>query len=243
LAGKDGFPCPCPSLTRIQKGGLRLDTRAAAVGSGNVVPGHAGESPLFRLVAGMDPDKVMPPSGPRLTPRQVAVLRAWIDQGAPWPAAAEGASARPGHWAYRPLTRPPLPALDQPGWVRNPINAFILARLRAHGLAPAPPTDRATLLRRVSYDLIGLPPTPEGIDNFVNDPAQDGYERVVDRLLASPAYGERWGTSRPASSPSSTRARPSRSTSPTPCPVCTRRGRRSSSPATARPRARPCSAP
>jgi hypothetical protein len=174
-----------------QKGGLRLDRRASALGSGVILPGKSADSPLVHRVAGRDPEARMPPAGPALTRRQVGVLRAWIDQGANWPAFAD-ASTGSDHWAFRPLSRPPLPSVTDSAGPRNPIDAFVRARLRANRLTPAPPADRRTLIRRVSYDLHGLPPTPEEIDAFVTDRRPDAYERLVDRLLASPRYGERW---------------------------------------------------
>jgi hypothetical protein len=127
----------------------------------------------------------MPPPSAKipLSPEQKAILTQWIEQGAPY---AE-------HWAFAPLKKPAIPVVSHSDWeVRNPIDAFILARLEAEGLTPAPPADRATLIRRVSLDLIGLPPTPEEADEFLRDTRPDAYEQLVDRLLASPRYGERW---------------------------------------------------
>src|SRR5205807_2420261 len=126
-------------------------------------------------------------SGPPLSARQIALLRAWIDQGAPWPA-----DATPTHWAYVKPLQPALPAVKGTARPRNPIDAFVLARLEQAGLAPSPEADRARLLRRVSLDLTGLPPTIAEVDAFLADPRPDAYERAVDRLLASPHYGERW---------------------------------------------------
>src|SRR5262249_19445275 len=117
---------------------------------------------------------------------------AWVDQGAPWPAVADGGARRTDHWAYTPLKRPPVPAVKRAAWPRTPLDAFVLAKLEAKGLSPSPEADRRTLIRRVSYDLTGLPPTTEEVDAFLADKRPDAYERVVDRLLASPAYGERW---------------------------------------------------
>jgi mono/diheme cytochrome c family protein len=173
-----------------QKGGLRLDRRDGPLRTGNVLPGKGEHSPLLRRVAGLGDEPRMPPKGPRLTPRQVAVLRAWIDQGADWPAVVE--TSLSDHWAFRPLVRPPLPALKSHRWGRNPIDAFILARLAAHGLSPSPEADALTLVRRVTFDLTGLPPTLDEARAFVEDKRPDAYERLVDRLLASPAYGERY---------------------------------------------------
>src|SRR5262245_1635347 len=179
-----------------QRGGLRLDRKADAMKGGDdgpvLVPGKSDDSPIVRMTAGLDPDRVMPPKGERLTAEQVGILRAWIDQGAEWPG---GDSADPRDWwSLRPLNRPALPklSLDDATRARNPVDRFVLDKLREKGLAPSPGADRRTLIRRLSFDLIGLPPTPDEIEAFLNDPTADAYERLVDRLLASPAYGERW---------------------------------------------------
>jgi mono/diheme cytochrome c family protein len=175
-----------------QKAGLRLDTRAAALQGGKsgkpaLVPGRPEESELFRRVTTTDPDEAMPPKGERLRPEQIAALKAWIAAGADWP---ETDPRR--HWAYLPPQRPARPAVRQADWPRNDVDYFILARLEREGLRPSPEADRATLIRRVSLDLTGLPPTPAEVDAFVADPHPDAYERLVERLLASPYYGERW---------------------------------------------------
>src|SRR5205823_1809073 len=120
---------------------------------------------------------------------------AWIDQGAPWPDDGRSASAATtSWWSLRPLVRPAPPALrpDEAAWVRNPIDAFILARLRDRRLRPSPEADRRTLIRRLSFDLLGLPPAPDEVETFVADPEPAAYEKLVERFLASPAYGERW---------------------------------------------------
>ena len=121
------------------------------------------------------------------------LLENWIDQGAPWPDALAGENGTPTHWAFVPPERPALPAVKDAKWCRGAIDRFVLARLDKQGLRPAPEADRTTLIRRLSLDLIGLPPTPEEVDAFVADKSPDAYEKVVDRLLASPHYGERWG--------------------------------------------------
>ncbi|HJT78459.1 MAG TPA: DUF1549 domain-containing protein, partial [Gemmataceae bacterium] len=184
-----------------QKGGLRLDDGAAALKGGNsgpvLRPGSAARSRLLFIVAGLDPDLRMPPGRKApLTAEEVGRLRAWVEQGAKWgkgdpKAIAQG--ARSSHWAFQPVRRPAPPAVRQRQWVRNEIDLFVLARLEAEGIAPSPEADRTTLLRRVTLDLTGLPPTPAEVTAFVHDAAPNAYERVVDRLLASPAYGERWG--------------------------------------------------
>jgi mono/diheme cytochrome c family protein len=180
-----------------QRGNLRLDSAAALREGGDhgpaVVPGKSGDSLLIQAVCGAEGVKAMPPKG-RLSPEQIALLRAWVDAGARAPA-NEGIAARPGaeHWSFRPIGRPEPPAVKNAAWVRNPIDAFILARLEKEGIQPSPEADRVTLIRRLSLDLLGLPPTPQEVDDFVNDQRPDAYERLVDQLLASPHYGERWG--------------------------------------------------
>jgi hypothetical protein len=183
-----------------QKGGLRLDDRDAALKGGNagavLRPGDAAGSRLLRVVAGLDPDLTMPPQGkPPLTAEEVGRLRAWVEQGAKWGKAAAAAAARAAsstHWAFQPVRRPPTPRVGNTSWVRNEIDAFVLARLEAEHITLSPEADRVTLIRRLSFDLLGLPPTPQEVDDFVNDPRPDAYENLVDRLLASPHYGERW---------------------------------------------------
>jgi len=180
------------------KGGLSLATADALLKGGAngaaVEPGKPQESPLLEMVTGAAP--AMPKGGRPLTAAQVASLRRWIERGAPWPVglALEAPKADPASlWSLRPIARPPVPAVGDPAWVRTPIDAFLLRSLEAKGLAPRPEADRRTLIRRLTFDLIGLPPTPGEVDAFAADPATDAYERLVDRLLASPRHGERWG--------------------------------------------------
>ena len=173
-----------------RKGDLRLDRKDSTVGSGAIVPAKSADSPLIQRVAGLDPVTKMPPKGPALSAAQVGILRAWIDQGAVWPDDADAKAAR--HWAYQPLRDPPIPSVKDRSWIRTPIDAFVLANLEAKGLSPSPPADHRTLLRRVTFDLLGLPPTPAEMEAFLADRSPDAYEKVVDRLLASPHYGERW---------------------------------------------------
>lgn len=175
-----------------QRGDYRLDVKKRALKEGIIVPGKSGDSPLIHYVAGTHADLKMPPSGTPLTARQVGLLRAWIDQGAPWPDSADTVADARQHWAYRPLVKPPVPAVKNTAWVSTPVDAFLLARLESQGMKPSPPADKRTLLRRVTFDLIGLPPTPEESDAFLKDETPDAYEKVVDRLLASPRHGERW---------------------------------------------------
>jgi len=175
-----------------QGGGLRLDSRAAllkgGVGGAAAVPGRAKDSLLVKRVKGAHGGLPRMPLGfAPLTDAQVAALERWVDAGAPWP---EGGTTSK-HWAYVPPKRPAVPKVKNAAWVRNPIDAFVLARLEKEGLKPSPQADRVTLLRRLSLDLIGLPPTPAEVDAFLADTRPDAYERQVDRLLASPHYGER----------------------------------------------------
>jgi mono/diheme cytochrome c family protein len=164
-----------------------------------LVTGKSAESRVIELVAGLDPKEVMPKKGERLTAQQIGLLRAWIDQGASWPESVAGKKLSGlDHWAFKAPVRPAPPEVAKLKVqstklkVRNPIDAFVLARLEKEGLEPAPEADRATLIRRLSLDLIGLPPTPKEVDDFGNDASPDAYEKVVERLLASPHYGEQW---------------------------------------------------
>jgi cytochrome c553 len=180
------------------KGGLSLatlETMKAGGESGPAVePGKPEESLLIEKVSGEKPE--MPRGEKPLSPEEVASLRRWIAQGASWPDGLvlkePKADAGPW-WAIQPLARPDLPRVVHTDRVRTPIDAFILAALESNGLEFRPGADRRTLIRRLTYDLHGLPPTPDEMDAFERDPAPDAYERLVDRLLASPRYGERWG--------------------------------------------------
>ena len=196
-----------------QMNGLRLDSPArAAQGSysGPVIkPGDSAASKLILLVAGVQAPGlkeglVMPPMGERLSAVQVGLLRAWIDQGAQWQEDAvipaeqanvtdrEQTPEKSDHWAFIPPRRSLLPAVRNHDWVRNPIDRFVLARLDADGIEPSREADRNTLIRRASFDLIGLPPTPEEVAEFLGDGRPEAYEELVDRLLDSPHYGEKW---------------------------------------------------
>jgi hypothetical protein len=183
-----------------QRTGLRLDTAAAAINGGDsgpgIIPGKSSDSKLIKAVTGADDTKLMPPKEPRLTVAQIALLKAWIDQGAKAPL-HEIADASPAernrHWAFQAPVRPPPPAVKDVDWVRNPIDRFILARLEKDGIHPSPEADRVTLIRRVSLDLLGLTPSIDEVDEFLADTRPEAYERLVDKLLQSPHYGERWG--------------------------------------------------
>jgi hypothetical protein len=178
-------------------GGLRVDSRAALVKGGKhgpaLVPGAPDASLLLQAMRHSHDELRMPP-GQKLPNHVLADFAAWIKHGAPWPqtTANPGTFAPQQHWAFQPV-RAMRPPDDPTGWAQNPIDRFIAAKLRGVGLGPVGPADRRTLLRRITFDVIGLPPTPEEIDAFVADASSDAYEKVVDRLLASPHYGERWG--------------------------------------------------
>ena len=179
-----------------QKSNYRLDIRETALKGGDVgktpiIPHNAKASPIIRYVSGEDEDMVMPPKksdAPRLTAAEIQMLRDWIDAGPSWPDALAGArtNTKP-HWSLARLAKPALP--QQKG---NPIDGFIRAKLAEKKLSPSPEADRRSLIRRVTYDLTGLPPTPEETTAFVNDKDRHAYEKLVDRLLSSPRYGERW---------------------------------------------------
>ncbi len=231
-----------------QKSDYRLDQKKSALTGGSfggaIVPGKSSESKLLRYVAGLDDEMKMPPKGKGLGADEIGILRAWIEQGAPWPAEAsvDATSDRPKHWSLKPLTKPAIPQVKNQAWVRTPIDAFILAKLEEQGMAPAPPADPRALIRRVYFDLIGLPPTAEEVEDFAakfthspthphtrsqhegvrgwqgegvkrteesrasesdtHSPTHPlthsqhqgvkAYEALVDKLLASPRYGERW---------------------------------------------------
>jgi cytochrome c553 len=183
-----------------QSGKFRVDSAAAVLKGGargaGLVPGHPEKSLLLRAILHADGAPKMPP-GKKLSDRQTADLTRWIQMGAPWPDEGKNVQSRgtkgAKHWAFQPVTRPAVPPVKDRAWVKNPVDAFILAELEKQGLKPAPAADRRTLIRRATFDLTGLPPTPEEIEAFVNDRSPEAWKKVIDRLLASPAYGERWG--------------------------------------------------
>lgn len=191
LFAKHCYSCHGPEK---QRGGYRLDKKSFAFKTGEekpIVPGKSAASSMISRVQSDDEDEKMPPKGERLTAAQVALLKTWIDAGAAWP---DDAGHAMDGWALKPLNKPAEPQLppDQKAWAKTPIDSFIRATLSGKKLTPALEADKRTLLRRVYLDLIGLPPTPAELDAFLADTAPDAYERVVDRLLASPRYGERW---------------------------------------------------
>ena len=181
-----------------QWGGLRLDSRESLLRGGEsgaaIVPGKPDTSLLISAIRQTDDDLRMPQDD-KLTERQIAELVRWVEMGAPFPMKV-GAAERtrdPNHWAFQPPAEPPVPTVVNSAWPQSALDQFILAKLEAAGLSPSPQADRRTLIRRVTFDVIGLPPTSEEIDAFLADESPDAFARVVDRLLASPEYGERWG--------------------------------------------------
>ena len=181
-----------------QSSGLRLDTAAFAMQGGNsgpvIVPGKSAESRLMKAIRSETGAPSMPAGGSKLSPEKIIHISKWIDQGAKAPANEKTQpAARPSHWAFQPVKRPVEPAVRNEQWVRNPIDRFVLARLEKDHIAPSPEADRVTLIRRLYLDLIGLPPAPADVDAFLKDDKPGAYERVVDKLLASQHYGERWG--------------------------------------------------
>ena len=205
-----------------QKGGLRLDLKVATLAGGDngpvLIPGKSAESKLVHALAGLGEQGIMPPKDKPLTPAEIGKVRAWIDAGANWPDDGKLAVKKSDHWAYQPVRRPEVPEVQSPKpkvqslparsartadarpwtldlglWTKNPIDRFVLARLAKEKLSPSPEADRSTLIRRLSLDLLGLPPKPEEVRAFVADTSPDAYEKLVDRLLASPHFGERWG--------------------------------------------------
>lgn len=175
---------------------LDLRERGAILKGGKrgpaVVPGNAEASLLYKAVK-REGELQMPPGKTGLIPSEVSALRDWINAGAPWESTTTTSGTAPSWWSFRKPVRPIVPAVKNAALVRNPIDSFILAKLEQKGLRPAPEADRRTLVRRAYFDLHGLPPTPEQVEQFVNDQAGDAYEKLVERLLASPRYGERWG--------------------------------------------------
>lgn len=184
---KSCFGCHGP---KSQMGGLRLDARDVAARTFKA--GRAAESELYKRVAGIGEQARMPMGAKPLAPEQVDSIRRWIDEGAEWPDAASAKVEIKKHWAYVPPKRPAVPVTRDPAWAAGAIDRFILARLEREGLRPSPKADRATLLRRLSLDLTGLPPAPKELDAFLADVSPKAWEKQVERLLASPHYGEKW---------------------------------------------------
>ena len=200
------YSCHSAAASKL-KGGLRLDTLDDALKGGDtgpsIVPGHPEKSPLVEAVSYRNVDFKMPPKG-RLPAKQIADLTEWVRRGAPWPKSASGPGAstlsafnleqrKAEHWSWKPLHRTEVPAVHGTDAVRRPLDRYLIARLEEKGLTPAPPADPRTLIRRLSFDLVGLPPATAEVESFAADPSDAAYEKLVDRLLASPQYGETWG--------------------------------------------------
>lgn len=188
----------------MAQGGMQMDSREGLLLGGKrgaaLVPGDTVKSLILHAVSYQDSSLKMPPKG-RLSAEDIAALTKWIKDGAVWPAKSANRPAavavfdiqtRKRHWAWQPLQAAPVPVVKNKSWVRSPIDNFILAKLEEKHLKPAPYANRRTLIRRLTFDLIGLPPTPQEIDAYLADTSSNAYEKVVDRLLASPHYGERW---------------------------------------------------
>ncbi|MCE9527400.1 MAG: DUF1549 domain-containing protein, partial [Planctomycetales bacterium] len=189
-----------------QESNFRLDSRAAlleggASGQRGAVAGQPDKSQLVKAIHHLG-DIKMPPEK-KLTDTEIADISKWVEMGLPWPKSAESAKplsleqraveARRTMWSLQRVHRPTIPTVSKADWLNTPVDAFILTKLDAAKLSPSPEVDRRTLIRRTSFDLLGLPPTPEEVTQFVNDASPDAYEKLTDRLLASPRYGERWG--------------------------------------------------
>ena len=205
---------PCKKLLWLPQrregdGGIRLDSRIAAVGKGDsgrqtIVPGNSGSSELIRRITSTEKNLRMPLAAPPLSPEHIQTLRAWIDAGAVWPQSSAEQAPEPKklemrvterdrqHWAFRPLAQVEPPEPRKSGWAKNPIDRFILARLEASKLTPSAEASKEKLIRRLYFTVTGLPPAPEEVDAFKSDSSPEAYERLVDKLLASPRFGERW---------------------------------------------------
>lgn len=185
--------------TDKQWGSLRLDSREALLKGGDsgpaIVPGQPGESRLVQAIQQTDPSLSMPPKE-KLTDRQIADVIRWVEMGAPFPATPTSRKSgyrNPNHWSFRPIANPPVPSTRDQEWANNRWDQFVLSKLEEAKLAPVEPADARTIIRRATYDLTGLPPTPVEITEFLADDRPDSFARLVDRLLASPSYGEKWG--------------------------------------------------
>ncbi|MFN8007311.1 MAG: PSD1 and planctomycete cytochrome C domain-containing protein [Terriglobia bacterium] len=194
------YQCHGPDTQMV---GLRLDKKVDALKGGYsgavIVAGDSAQSKLIERVSSNKEGFKMPPAD-TLTPAEIARLKAWIDQGASWPESTRtpvtsqkpSLAERKAHWSFQPVHRPEPPTVKQGSWVQNPIDSFVLHKLESEGITPSPEADKTTLIRRVTFDLIGLPPSMEEVTAFLSDSSPDAYEKVVNRLLNSPHYGERW---------------------------------------------------
>ncbi|MES2694861.1 MAG: PSD1 and planctomycete cytochrome C domain-containing protein [Verrucomicrobiota bacterium] len=197
------YNCHSKSGDKV-RGGLLLDSKEAILHGGNsgpaIVPGKPAESILIQAIGYKDEDLQMPPKGKKLSAQEIADLTEWVRRGAPDPrtGVTKGSSVATyggvgkNHWAFQPVKKPTIPEVKNAGWVKNPIDNFVLAKLEANGMTPNEQAAKTTLIRRVYFDLVGLPPTVADVRNFLNDKTPDAFAKVVDRLLASPQYGEHW---------------------------------------------------
>jgi hypothetical protein len=197
----DCYKCHSQQSAKV-KGGLLLDTREGVLKGGDtgpaIKPGDPDQSLLIKAVRYSDPDLAMPPKNKKLSPEKIAALEAWVKMGAPDPRAGRSQAAliyekARTHWAFQPVHEPAIPETKNARLVKTPVDNFVLARLEAANLHPSPEADKRTLIRRATFDLIGLPPTPDEVTAFEADRSPEAFAKVVDRLLASPRYGERWG--------------------------------------------------
>ncbi|HYV36025.1 MAG TPA: DUF1549 domain-containing protein [Gemmataceae bacterium] len=189
-----------------QKGDLRLDSQTDLLKGGErgpaVVPGHPEKSLLIKAITHEDATFKMPRSAEKLSKEHIADLTRWVKMGAPWPAGDKIVASKKGEmqvtdkdrqfWAFKPVVKPSVPKVKNTAWVRNPIDSFILAKLEEKGLTPSPPAAKHELVRRLYFDLTGLPPTPKEVADFVNDPSPKAWDNLIDKLLDSPGYGEKW---------------------------------------------------
>ncbi len=200
----DCYKCHSAQSEKV-KGGLLLDTRDGLLKGGDtgpaIVPGDAEKSLLIKAVRYTDDKLQMPPKEKKLSPEKIAALEEWVKMGAPDPRTNQTVAAKIDtiaekartHWAYQPVTEPPVPAVKNKRFIQTPLDNFVLAKLEAANLKPSPPADKRTLIRRATFDLTGLPPTPGEVAAFIADKSPDAFASVVERLLSSPQYGERWG--------------------------------------------------
>ena len=181
------FQCHGPDAEH-READLRLDTPEGAYAALDdhfaIVPGNPSESTVFDRISSTDPDEMMPPpdSNLKITPAQIAIIKQWIQQGAEYEK----------HWSFEPIRKPELPSVKKVQWVRNGIDAFVLNQLEAKGISPSREADRYTLIRRVTLDLTGLPPTLEEVNSYLADKSENAYEQMLNRALSSPHYGEKW---------------------------------------------------
>jgi len=196
------YKCHSKEADKV-RGGLLLDSREALLHGGNTGPalvaGKPEKSLLIQAILYQDEDLQMPPKGEKLSDQQIADFTEWVRRGAPDPRTlvAKGSSSAYGgvgknHWAFQPVQKPALPTVQNTGWIKNPVDRFVLAKLEANGMTPNVAADKPTLIRRIYFDLIGLPPHPTEVQAFMDDSSPDAFTKIVDKLLASPSYGEHW---------------------------------------------------